>query len=67
MAKQKTLPIITHTEILTYAIRSLEAEAEKYAKMAEIVPEAKSLAEGLEAKLDAIKQMYFFETGTEYV
>lgn len=66
MAK-KTIPIITHTEILCYAIRGLEAEISKW----------KSLCKGnedffneataeLREKLDAVKSLYRIETGIDY-
>ena len=72
MAK-KNNPIITHTEILARAIRSVEEEiAEWHSKCAGFPPEQREAmidasTEQLRSKLEALKQMYFIETGNEYV
>ena len=69
---KKTTPIITHTEILCYAIRHIAAEIEDWQKrsiqtssteIAELVAERVAY---LNPKLDALKEMYRFETGCEY-
>ena len=67
MAKKNT-PIITHTEILARAIRTIEDEiAEWHSKCAGIPQEHIDTAtEELRSKLDTLKQMYFVETGNEY-
>lgn len=72
MAK-KTTPIITHTEILARAIRSVESEIEGRKHLCESLPPAQREAmfkvstEELRGKIDTLKQMYLIETGTEYV
>lgn len=69
MAKKNT-PVITHTEILCYAIRNLENEIEEMRKRCEGKPGAeeflKDTTDRLMPKMDAIKEMYRFETGHEY-
>ena len=72
MAK-KTTPIITHTEILVRAIHSIEAEIAEWRTKCEGVPQEQleamfSIATAeLRNKLDALKQLYLIETGTDYV
>lgn len=74
MAK-KTTPIITHNEIICYAIFHIETEIVDWKKRGEQLKEvgndeiAKMAAEHiahLTPKLDALKEMYRFETGHEY-
>lgn len=72
MAK-KTIPIITYAEILTRAIRTVEADIEEWHGKCECFPEnqveamfTKATAE-LREKLDALKTMYRIETGTDFV
>lgn len=72
MAK-KTTPIITHTEILARAIRSIEEEIDSMKKRCEGRMEealVKEICDGYTAerlpKLEALKEMYRFETGKEY-
>lgn len=72
MAK-KTTPIITHTEILALAIRSIEGDIEERQTLCEGLPEDiraemfnKSTVE-LREKLDALKTLYRIETGAEFV
>ena len=71
MAK-KTTPIITHTEVICYAIRALETQIEDWklrseqVSDAEIVKMAEEAIANLTLKLDALKEMYRFETGHEY-
>lgn len=69
MAKKPT-PIITHTEILCRAIRSIEEEIRNQQNYMGGIPEC---AEMLHAfvdertpKLEALKEMYRIETGTDY-
>lgn len=79
MAK-KTTPIITHAEILVRAIRSFQDEIEELQKKpsylgpgadeefkAMTMDMVKSLAAPLLQKLEALKELYRIETGTEYV
>ena len=79
MAKKNT-PIITHAEILVRAIRSFQEEIEELQrKPSYLGPGADeeftamtmemvgSLTAPLLQKLDALKDMYRIETGTEYV
>ena len=71
----KTTPIITHTEILCYAIRHIEAEITEWNSKAQKAPDeyrqmiidmAKSNIDQLQAKLDALKALYHIETGKPY-
>lgn len=74
MAKNE--PILTHTEILCLAIRSLESEIEDIKRKGENLGHrinketadgiTKTLMEPLTPKLEALKQMYRIETGTDY-
>ena len=66
MAK-KTEPIITHTEILSRAIRSIEEEIEEWNNKSDNIPQeliAKATEEP-RAKLEALKTLYRIETGTD--
>lgn len=67
----KNNPVINHTKIIAYAIQHIEAELAKQAKICEGNPAGDALMEHFNAmyapELDALKQMYFFETGVEYV
>ena len=72
MAKKNT-PIITHKEIICRAIRSIEEEIETMQKRCEgktSDPFVKQLlvtyVSERTPKLDALKTMYYYETGTEY-
>ena len=76
MAKKNT-PIITHTEILCLAIRSLMDEIKDYERRgAEIIEKTRSkeIADNIVAqlvapitpKLEALKEMYRIETGTDF-
>ena len=72
MANKKE-PIITHTEILCFAIRHLESEIEDIKLRGQNL--RKEVADGLvpaliaplTPKLEALKLLYRVETGTEYV
>ena len=72
MAKQTT-PIITHTEILSRAIRSIEDEISEYRHKCEGLPQDireqmfNASTKELVMKQTALRTMYLFETGTEYV
>jgi len=74
MAKKNT-PIITHTEILCYAIRQIEAEIAGWKGKIENAPaEYREMVEQmvqtnidrLLPKLDALKGLYRVETGEPY-
>lgn len=69
MEMRKT-PIITHTEILSRAIRSIEQEIEEWKARCEKLPDGAQMFEaataGLSAKLDALKDLYRIETGNDY-
>lgn len=71
MAK-KPEPILTHTEILCRAIRNIEDEIKSMEKKIENLPIAQAedfrsvCIEPLLPKLEALKQMYRIETGTDY-
>lgn len=65
MAK-KNVPIITHTEILARAMKTIETEIEEIQKQAQKVPAMADLAVPLKEKLEVLKQMYRIETGNEY-
>ena len=64
-------PIITHVEILCHAIRNIEDEIlDKEAQLG-VIPSCDEMlkahiSEGI-AKLEALKDMYRIETGTEYI
>lgn len=73
----KNEPVLTHTEILCFAIRHLEEEIADIERRGENIAEqtgniemARGIADALIApiipKLDALKQMYRIETGTDY-
>ena len=64
----KTTPIITHTEILARAIRTLEDEIAEWNNKSDNFPQeliAKATEEP-RAKLDALKTLYRIETGAEW-
>lgn len=71
MAK-KTTPIITHTEILNRAIYSVKAEIADWHNKCQSLPQPlmdEMIAQAttsLQEKLDALKEMYRIETGTNY-
>lgn len=72
MAK-KTTPIITHTEIISRAIKSIEADIAEWHQWCygpHLANKDAMLAmatEDLRAKLDALKTMYHIETGTDFI
>lgn len=71
MAKKAT-PIITYTEILNRAIRTVEAEIDEWRRRCSGFPQEereqmfRRATEVLRSKLDALKEMYRIETGVEY-
>ena len=72
-AKKNNAPILTHTEVLCYAIRSAYADwkdIESKAKAADAVDPAfaEEIRQTFPAreKLDALCELYRMETGTEY-
>lgn len=71
MAKKST-PIITHTEILNRAIGSITAEIADWYTKCESLPQPirdetiQKATEPLQEKLDALKELYRIETGTDY-
>lgn len=73
----KNEPVLTHTEILCFAIRHLESEIEDIRRRGESLGKKigdKERADEIVAhltapitpKLEALKEMYRFETGNEY-
>lgn len=69
MARRQT-PIITHTEILTRAIRSIDQEIGTWKARCEGIPDAEQMiaeaTAGLAEKLAALNELYRIETGTDY-
>ena len=71
MAK-KTTPIITHTEILSRAIRSIEDDIAECRRRCEELPQhlrAQMLdasTKELVVKLTALRSLYLMETGVEW-
>lgn len=75
MAKNE--PILTHTEILCFAIRHLQSEIEDIKRKGQNLADRtgnKEMADGItntliapiNPKLEALKEMYRIETGTDY-
>ena len=71
--KTKQNPIITHTEIISRAIRSIEEEISEYRRQCDGLPQEmreqmfNASTKELVMKQTALRTMYLFETGTEYV
>lgn len=64
----KTSPIITHTEILARAIRTLDDEITEWENKSDYFPQeliAKATEEP-RAKMEALKTLYRIETGAEW-
>lgn len=63
-------PIITQTELICRAIRSIEDEISAHKNQFGGNPSYEAYLGNIvaehEVKLNALKQMYFFETGTNY-
>lgn len=70
MARKITDPIITQTEIIARAIGSVEAEIREWAERAAGRPEAQAavdeMTRPLRNKLEALRILYLYQTGTEY-
>ena len=75
MAKNE--PVLTHTEILCFAIHHLESEIDEIKRKGQNLSNRtgnKEMADGitnvliapLTPKLEALKEMYRIETGTDY-
>ena len=68
----KKKPIITHTEILSLAIRSIEGDIEEWRGKCASLDQALSKTMFAEAtkelamKLTALKSLYLIETGSEW-
>lgn len=68
MACKNAAPAITHVEILCLAFRAIDAEIEVWRERCENLPHGtfyKSVAPLLK-KRQALKSMYYVETGTDY-
>lgn len=71
MAKKAT-PIITHTEILARAIRSIDTEIDKWRDCCKGLPKEQAdsyfdaSTRELRAKLETLKTLYRIETGADY-
>lgn len=71
MAKKAT-PIITHTEIIALAIRSVEADIDEWRQKFNGNPDVfmtgmfEIATAELREKLDALKTLYRIETGVEF-
>lgn len=65
-----TTPSITHTEVICYAIRAIQAEINdwhtKCRGREDFEEMVKQTTAHLTLKLEALKQMYRLETGEEY-
>ena len=68
---KKTTPIITHTEILSRAINSIEGDIEAWLVQCEGLPEDiraemfNKSTEELRSKLETLKTLYRIETGSD--
>lgn len=77
MAKKKTTPFITHTEILCLAIQAVSRKLHEYDEMVdscgniadrEMAAELRDQHAAIYApKLEALKSLYKIETGTDFV
>ena len=69
----KTTPVITHTEIISRAIRSIEEEIGECRRRCDELPQNMRAqffdcsTKELVLKQTALKSLYLIETGTEYV
>lgn len=65
-------PIITYTEILARAIGSVDNEIDEWRQRCANLPQAQAdsifsaSTKELKDKLEALKNLYFFETGKKY-
>lgn len=66
----KATPVITHVEILCRAIRNIEDEISNQESVMKDIPGCKDMLTAYiaerESKLNALKEMYRIETGTNY-
>lgn len=66
----RNAPIITHVEILCRAIRSIEEESKEQKAVMGSIPECEAMLNAYinerNSKLEALKEMYRIETGTNY-
>lgn len=71
--KKNANPIITHVEILARAIRTIETDIAEWHRKCEAFPQEQRAAmiaastTELNQKLEALKTMYHFETGSDIV
>ena len=73
MARKKPEPILTHTELLNLAYRTLDREVQEWmdrlAKSGltdeEVEANVRAICTAQIRKMEAIKRMYFYETGVE--
>ena len=69
MAK-KSNPVITHTEIINLAITAVDARIAEWRDKCPDTPAGFAMfhtaTQELQTKRQALKQLYMFETGTEY-
>ena len=67
MAKKAT-PIITHTEILSRAIKSIEAEIDEWRGRCNDLADTyfEVATKELREKLDVLKTLYRIETGSDF-
>jgi hypothetical protein len=69
MAKKKPTPVITHTELLCYAANWLNQDIRHWEEACADMPNgevnAALICERQINQLNAIRQMYLLETGTE--
>lgn len=67
---KKTGPIITHTEILSRAIASIEQEIRQMEEVMGNTPECQQMLQAYvderTPKIEVLKRMYRYETGVEY-
>ena len=69
MAKRKPEPALTHTGLLCLAARALEGDIRKWAEACADSPDGEEMLQHICAvpirQLEAIRQMYYLETGEE--
>lgn len=73
MARKKNTPILTHTELLCLAYRTLERDVQEWRdtllKSGTAPEKVEDSVQAICAmqlrKMDAIQQMYFYETGID--
>jgi hypothetical protein len=69
MARKRPDPVLTHTRLLCLAFNALHDEIKHWADALEGQPNAEEALSQIcarqYAEMEAIRQMYFFETGVE--